>query len=242
MDHFFWFAKAISKCREWDKMSHSERAIYPVVASYTDCDGIAYPSETLMAEKAGLTRKTVRKAISGLHERGFIKIGRYITKKSHTAKIYKMNLPNKCKAGQHFPFYKSIIDSGLWAVLSHSAKSLYVAMRCLSFWDLDYYNEFMEKEVETEVEYYDEFLKFEFSHRGYEFISQSAKNLAEWAALSKQGYYNALDDLIKHELAFKWVDYNWFVVKIRVNGLPTGSQIISTGSQNISAESQRITH
>lgn len=113
----------------WNVLSSSEGAVLIVLGSYINRAGWSFPGEVKIAAMAGLTCKTVRKAIRRLEHAQLIEIHRRTTCTGKSAQKYKWLLP---RSGDNlFRIPHTLIDGGGWRKLPPASKKLYLAFRFL---------------------------------------------------------------------------------------------------------------
>ena len=189
----FWFDKKLIENKNWALLPKASKAIFPVIASFSNKEGETFPKEQTIAILSGNTDKIVRKGIKGLEGFPGISIENYVTRRGRRSKRYIISKPPKDK-GRAFPFYKSIFETGLWLHLKPSAQALYPVMRHFGFFDLERYD----KEGEYQVSDFDEVYK----DRTYDFCDAEVNVLAEYAGITTRSVYNAFKSL-EHEALFR---------------------------------------
>jgi hypothetical protein len=181
----FWFDKKLIEDKNWAMLSPAAKAIFPVIACHTNEKGEAFPGEQTIAILSGVTEKTVRSGLKGLHDFPAMKMESYITKRGRRSKIFKLSIPPKT-SGRSFPFYKHLIESGLWSCLTPAAKALYPVLRSYSFFDYQTYTEIEGVEVEDDGV---------FRERMWESCEADRLVLAEFTGITRKSVYGALESL-----------------------------------------------
>lgn len=170
----------------WAEMPKASKAIYPVIACHADEKGISYPGTETIAALAGIDSDTVTKGIKGLKDNTLLvrKIETYVTCKGHSAYRYHLDFPAMEK-GLSFPFYKSLLEGGNWAMLNSSGKALYMAIRAYAFYD----------------EYNLGFVMEDYVERTNEVCEADVKILCEFAGIHPKSFKSGLQSLIDCYLA-----------------------------------------
>jgi predicted transcriptional regulator len=70
----------------WAQLSLAAKAAYPVVKSYVNKEGVAFPSNATIGEKAGLSKASVTKALKDLVSAGLLTA----TSRSNKSTLYKI--------------------------------------------------------------------------------------------------------------------------------------------------------
>ena len=135
--NFFWWDKKLIKNKNWAELSKASKAVFPVIACHCNKKGIAFPSEETISALCGRTEKTVREGVKGLLGFPNFKWNHYITSRGHHSKEFHLRIPNPGEKGRCFPFYKWIIESGIWQNLKPTAQALYPVMRNFAFFDIE---------------------------------------------------------------------------------------------------------
>jgi len=65
-DVYFMFDKKLVENRNWSMLLSAARVIFPVIASYANGNGEAFPEEETIAILSGITQKTVRGGVENL--------------------------------------------------------------------------------------------------------------------------------------------------------------------------------
>jgi hypothetical protein len=187
----FWFDKKLIENKSWALLPSASKAIFPVIASFSNRAGEAFPGEQTIAILSGNTDKVVRKGIKGLEGFPGIFIDSWVTRRGRRAKKYVISKPPEEK-GSAFPFYKSVFEGGLWLHLKPSAQALYPVMRHFGFFDFDRYNEYGDFQASDFDEIYRD--------RIYDFCEATVDVLAEYSDITTRSVYNALQNLESQKL------------------------------------------
>jgi hypothetical protein len=133
---FFWWHKKLIKNMNWALLPKSSKAVFPVIACHANEKGEAFPSEQTIAILGGVSDKIAREGIRGLEEFPGFKLNYYISKRGKRAKKYSLKLLSNDDRGSAFPFFKFILEAGIWREMIPSAKALYPVMRFFGFFDI----------------------------------------------------------------------------------------------------------
>ncbi len=204
----FWFdKKLIEKLLKQDPQVKSALAVFPVLASFCGKSGsIEITQKTIgkYLSKAEHTRPLVKRGIEELDERI---LDFKITKTKTGGLRYHVPLIPRANS-KVFPFYRSIIDSGIWAELTPSAKVLYLTMRSNAYFNLDEYQ--IAADFENYIE--DGTWQENYKSRKFEFLIISKFELAASSRLARQTHYDEIDCLKKNGLLVWNPDLeNWWV-------------------------------
>ncbi len=192
----FWFDKElIEKFLKQDDPVKSALGVFPILASFCGKSG-----------SIEITQKTIGKYLSkAKHSRPSVKCGIEeldelisdfkITKTKNGGNRYHVPLIPKASS-KVFPFYRSIIDSGIWAKLTPSAKVLYLAMRSHAYFDLDEYQ--IAADFENYVE--DGTWQENYKSRKFEFLRMSKSQLGAISGLTRPSVYDSLEYLEENGL------------------------------------------
>ena len=183
----------------WSRLTQSAQAVLFVIASHVGDNGMAFPSEERIAGLAGLTRKTVRRALVELEVNQVLKIHHYTARSGRRAKKFEWLLTRN---GQLMRFYHRVLDQGVWNKFSPSAKSLYLAFRFFGRarpdldpnFDADQYDygTFLSANAEEGAgeEWY-EYLR----ERNYDFCNAEPRVLCDYAGIVRRGFNEAVASL-----------------------------------------------
>jgi hypothetical protein len=188
---FFWWNKKLIENKNWALLPKSSKAVWPVITCHANESGIAFPGERTIAILAGVSDKIARAGIKGLEGFPGFKWDYYLTKRGKQAKNFKIKLPSPNYRGSAFPFYKFILEAGLWREIRPSAKALYPVMRYFGFFDFDVY---------SELEDVDYVLDEGFANREYDFCEAEIGVLAKYAGIHRNSINTALKDLESNDL------------------------------------------
>ena len=187
--NFFWWDKELIRSKVWGGLPSASKAVFPVIVCHCNKNGIAFPSEGTISALCGRTEKTVRKGINGLDVLPNLHWERYVTKTGHYSRKFYYTRPNSRERGSCFPFYKWIIESGIWQELKPTAQALYPVMRYFSFFDRDLFFEIDEILIEDDEG--DECYK----NREYDYCDAEKDILADYAGINGYSLSSALDSL-----------------------------------------------
>ena len=177
----FWFDKKLIENMNWAMLPKSSKAVYPVIASYCNRAGIAFPGEEAIAALCGRTEKVVREGIRGLDGFPGFDFEYYTTKRGRRAKRYLLSFPRREK-GRSFPFHKEIIEGGNWSLLKPTAMALYPVMRHFGYCD-------------DEQEPTDDSIFIDFIGRDCDFCRAETNLLAKYSGISRSSISEALNSL-----------------------------------------------
>lgn len=179
---FFMFDKKLITDGRYATWTPSAKAVYPVLRSFGNDKGEAFPEELTLAVLSGKTDKTVRDGLGHLAEDGVIKITHFTTKRGHRANRYKFELP-PVEQGRSFPFRRCVFEGGNWLRLSPTGQALYPVMRCYGGYT---YNEHFE-DVEPEEDPVTNPAEFPsiYAARDFDFCSADLHVLAESAGIHR---------------------------------------------------------
>ncbi|MDA3897498.1 MAG: hypothetical protein PF482_15285 [Desulfobacteraceae bacterium] len=199
--NFFKFSKQLVLSGKWATLPLSTNSIFPVIASFANSEGIAYPTQETIGILSGCGLKTVREGIAGLLKMSDIKIHNKISKRGLRQKIYTVQKPSD--SVESFSFYKSVVEDGQWRVLridekSRAAHAVYCTLLVFSFFDINWYNE-------IEGEFYDgndlhDFYENIFPERTYDFVKADIGVVAEYSGVERKAAIRAYHALIGVEL------------------------------------------
>lgn len=108
-------------------LSSSGCAVLVVLGSYVNDTGWTFPGVERIAAMAGLTCKTVRKAIRELSRSQIIEIHNRIASTGRSAKRYRWLL--QPSGDTLFRIPHALVDGGVWRKLPRASKKLYLAFR-----------------------------------------------------------------------------------------------------------------
>ena len=199
----FWFRKFLIKDYHWAELPPSAKSVFPVIASYCNKKGKAWPSDITIGILCGRSACSVKKGTLSMAELCSDHFEMKKTKKGK--KIYFLNLPSENIYNETFPFFQYVLESGAWRQLKPTAQALYPVMRCLAYFLKDLY-----KHLEG-LEGLEDDEKITFAKRKYEFLKTSdytKKQLAEYAGISQNSMSEALQELERNWL-IESVDGGW---------------------------------
>mgnify|MGYP001486826292 CR=1 FL=1 len=181
-------------------LTKAARCIYPVLCSFADfeTDDVFHVPITKIASLCGLRPSTVRRGIDNLRENDIVEVKIRHQGKRHfyqyKVKFVRKNDIENMK-GKFYPFYESLITSGLWSRLSVRAKVLYLTMRETSEFDHEFYDSYeflndMEKKYKPD----------EFANRKWEVCRLTDNELCSIARIDRKNIKYVFDELEKHKL------------------------------------------
>lgn len=197
-DAYFFFEKDLITNMNWAMLPKSSKAIYPVIRSYCNKDGKAFPGEGVISAQSGRTEKIVSGGIKGLEGFPGIRIEKYITKRGRHSKRFSCKIP-EYKKGAIFPFHREILLGGNWSLLKPTAQALYPVMRHFGYADYYEYWETAEEGTKQEMDVPD-WNTDDFKNREFDFCEAEPSILCEYAHISRRSYNEAINDLEKHFL------------------------------------------
>lgn len=187
----FRFDGRLIENMNWAMLEKSGKAVFPVIASHANKNGVAYPGEQTIAILAGLSTKHARQGINALQSLPDVEVVKYRTRRGK-AKRFEFN---KGAAGKgDFPFHKCIMETGMWSQLKPTAKALYPVIRYLSWFDLDLYRSLSDEE---------EFMaegREDYSERRFEFCNAPKGEMAKLAGIHRDSIRAALSNLEENYL------------------------------------------
>jgi len=191
---FFWWDKKLIENMNWAVLPKSSKAIFPVIACHANSKGEAFPGEQTIAILAGVSDKIVRKGIRGLETFPNFRCDYYVSRRGKRAKKFFLNIPSNNSGHNAFPFYKFILESGIWRKIKPSAKSLYPVLRYFGFFDINEYADLENNEI-CEADFDDV-----FPNREYDFCEAELGILAQFAGVHRNSIISALDNLANNFL------------------------------------------
>ncbi len=189
----FWFDKKLVTSKIWARLPKASKSVFPVVGCYRNDRGLAFPSERTIAILCGRTDKTVRTGIRGLDGLYNLKILPYITSRGRRSKKFYLAAPPR-KPGRAFPFYRCVLEKGLWQALTPTAQALYPVMRTFGFFDQDMYRSFDDPDFKEE-----DFDRV-YRERDFDYCEADPLQLVLHAGISRQSLEAALRSLEKNNL------------------------------------------
>ena len=185
---FFLWDKKLIENKNWANLSKSAKCVFPVIACHCNQTGMSFPGEETLSALSGRSEKIVREGILNLQNFPGFRWEYYTTKRGRRSKKFFLTFPPK-KRGQSFPFYRFILESGIWQNLRPSSQALYPVMRLFGFFDLELYSD--EEEIEEEFHDY----KNIYKQRDYDFCVAKKGNLVKYAGIARRSMPRALRDL-----------------------------------------------
>ncbi len=173
----------------WAELSLTAKSILPVILAHmfneSCCPGIRQ-----IAALSGTSKSTVTRGVEDLKTLPDFTVRKTLTRQGRFQNIYSFKRPNMNERNSWFPFHRCIIQGGNWALLSASAKAVYLTMR---YWaEYDSLSEQIEFEGGGEC--------IDFSNRKFDTCRAQRNTLAQCAGISTRSVSNALKDLAKHGL------------------------------------------
>ena len=204
---FFWWENKLIENLNWALLPKSSKAVFPVIACHTNGKGEAFPSEQTIGILSGISDKTVREGIRGLEAFPNFKCDYYLSRRGKRAKKFLVDIPSNEKRGSAFPFYKFIIEAGIWRELRPSAKALYPVLRHFGFFDINLYAELEDIEISDFEEVYPD--------RKYDFCEAELGVLAKSANIHRNSVNPALSDLERNFLIEPLIEYSGWKVFLK---------------------------
>jgi len=196
-ENFYLFDKHLVLHKHWAKLPLASKNIYPVIASFCDKQGKAFPSQQTIAILSGRTEKTVRKGIEGLLRLHGFNVSSKVTNKGHKQKVYNIKRAAEMK-GRVVAIYKSIFEGGNWCELTQAAQALYIPMKVFSFFRGEVYSEL------ENIEYFYNVQAMiddgEYQSRKYDFVNAEFDILASYAGIGESTVPTAIASLEKRHL------------------------------------------
>lgn len=175
----------------WASLPSATKSIFPVIASFQNDRGYAYPSEQTIAILSGRTNKTIRNAVKGLSAIESVTLSHHVTPKGRRAKKFHIE-SSPPESLLSFPFFICLLEKGLWQHLRPSAHALYPVMRHFGFFDLQTYRRYNHGNEEGFTE--------ELANRDYDYCIATREQLFAHAGISKQTLAPAFNSLEACEL------------------------------------------
>lgn len=174
----------------WANLPNATKSIFPVIASFQNDRGYAYPSEQTIAILCGRTNKTVRNGVKGLSSLESVSLSHHVTPKGRRAKKFHIEPPPP-ESPLNFPFFTCVLEKGLWQHLSPSAQALYPVMRHFGFFDLQTYKRYNKG---------NEGFSEELANRDFDYCIATREQLIHHSGISKQTLVTAFNSLESCEL------------------------------------------
>jgi hypothetical protein len=202
---FFWWNKKLIENLNWALLPKSSKAVFPVIACHANEKGVAFPGERTIAIFAGVSDKVVREGIRKLEGFPGIEWDYYLSKRGRRAKSFKVKLPPANFRGSAFPFFKFILEAGLWREIRPSAKALYPVMRYFGYFDIGLYAQIEDLEIYEGD--YDEV----YPARKFDICEAELGVLAAYAGIHRNSLNSALRNLESDSLIEPINHYSWKV-------------------------------
>ena len=183
----------------WAMLPLSAKAVLPVIYSYANEKGQAWPSEITISALSGVSCNTVRKGINALLTLPGFSFDYQWTGRGRKSKKFKVPMvpvSNPFDADVPvFFFYKAVLTGGNWRMLKAIGKAVYPVLRTFSAWD--------EEEEEEEDSILDEAgydYREAYKNRQWDYSEMAAADIARFAGIERARVYQALRDLEKNYL------------------------------------------
>jgi hypothetical protein len=186
LDGHFWFDKKLIENYNWAILQKASKSVYPVICSFMNDQGLAFPGERTIACLAGRTDATTRKGLNGLQGLPNFKLLKYKTKTGNWSKRFEIEKPNG-EQGSSFPVFKQIFEGGNWGMATPTGQALYIVMLAFSKADDE---ELLVQCDEHDVGFIDAFRK-----REYGICELDGYTLAEYAGITRRSINPALENL-----------------------------------------------
>ena len=201
---YFMFDKTLIRNGNWAMLTQRAKSIFPVIACHLDKRGQAFPGENTIASLAGLSEKTVRRAIDDLTEFPGFSYKCYTTNRGYRSKRFHIEIA-PYESGRFFKFHKSILESGIWHMLSPTAQALFPILRTHGFWNMEV--------IECAGDESDfsptDFMEY-YNMREYDYCIAAPSILINEAGISSRSFGSALQDLNRNCL-LDFVEEDGFV-------------------------------
>lgn len=201
-DLFFRFPRNLVLSGKWAELPLASKSIYPVIGIHCDKHGHCFPSQETIAIMSGIKDvKTVRVGIEGLNILSEFSSIKRPNRRGQWHYEYKI-IPPANHRGSMFPFYRSYVEGGNWAVLGSVSKAVYPVIKTFAYYD---------HEDCTEDDCPD------YSTRDYDIANPDFEVVAEYAGVCLPSVKKAMVEIEKAELIDTDTDLNdgW-----RVHRLP----------------------
>jgi hypothetical protein len=208
-NQFFWWDKKLIENLNWALLPTSSKTVFPVIACHANNKGEAFPGEQTIAIIAGISDKIVREGIRGLEAFPNFRYDYYLSRRGKRSKRFFINIPSNNNRGSAFPFYKFILEAGIWREMRPTAKALYPVLRHFGFFDINLYSEI------EDLEFCEADMEEVFPYREYDFCDADLGILAEFAGIHRNSIKAALDDLERNFLIQPLVVYSGWKVFLR---------------------------
>ncbi|OQX17759.1 MAG: hypothetical protein BWK76_09580 [Desulfobulbaceae bacterium A2] len=189
----FWFDRKLIASGIWASLPKASRSIFPIIGCHRNEHGLSFPAERTMAILCGRTDKTVREGVRGLAGLYNLKILPYITSRGRRSKKFYLVAPPR-EPGRAFPFYRCLLEKGLWQELSPAAQSLYPVMRHFGFFDSQTYREWDDPDFQEQN--FDQV----YRERDFDYCEAEMLQLLRHAGLARPSLAPALASLEQNAL------------------------------------------
>jgi hypothetical protein len=185
----FWFDKQLIENKNWANMTQAGKSVFPVIASHrNNLTGEAFPCERTIAILAGRSDKIVRNGIRDLEDMPGIEFKHYITRKGRKSKKFFIDKPPNEK-GRAFPFYKAVLETGIWSRMKPTAQALYPVMLHFGYYDPDIYST-----IEDDSSSIEDPIDF-FPNRKWDICDADLDILSSYAGITQRSIKAALLNL-----------------------------------------------
>jgi len=197
----FNFRKKLIENMNWGCLSTAAQAVWPVIACYANRDtGICFPGEFTIRALSGIMEKYVRKGIHGLAGFPGFSWQHYTAKTGRRSKKFCLDLPANHIEKETFPFFKCVLESGVWSQLLPTGRALYPVMRYFGYFDIESYMELEEGDYEAK-----DFNEI-FESRTWDICEAEKIVMAEYAGIDRRSVNAALTDLERCGLVERFSD------------------------------------
>jgi hypothetical protein len=225
MEAHFYFPKMLGQVAS---LSTAAMAVYPVlcVQSNFEVRDWFQLSRENMAAMAGVSPISADRALRDLQKitiDGVPLVSRKMVNEGsrrfylHQVLFIRKSMMEAWK-GRFFPFYRCLIDSGVWADLGPRAKALYLALRQTAEFDFYLYSEIEGLEVEINDFGWN---SDAYRDRKWESNHQPLANLCRMANINKSNIQSAFAQLQRHRLVERIENYFMVYLKPKIKDIPT---------------------
>ncbi|MBZ0256751.1 helix-turn-helix domain-containing protein [bacterium] len=195
--NFFKFDKSIVTEKVWAKLPSASKTIYPVIGTFANKQGMAFPGVDTIAQVSGVCEKTVRTGVKSLVLPDHLEIKKKPNKRGHYQFFYTFKSTPESKTG-FFGFNKVIVQGQNWSLASQAAHAVYITMRAF-----DSVNPYLYEEIEEDSCFKlpkedDKLIKA--CSKQYAFCDAEREVLAEYSGINPRCLSSALKSLEEHFL------------------------------------------
>ena len=108
-------------------------AAHPVVCSFANTEGRAWPSIRTIAVLGGISKTTAINAVHSLEEKNWIAVTKIPIQHGRVRFEYRVDRYSFGERGKWISIGTTILRNGLWAMLPASARRLYVVLKSYAF-------------------------------------------------------------------------------------------------------------